>query len=386
MSDELNLEEENFKENHLELDDMGEFPSEIKKLNWGAFFWPFVWGLFNVKFTKVLMILVINLLTIAPVFLISFSGMGKDPENVSLVMLSVALLILNPIINLIIMIIFLIKGNKWSWVDKNWESVDHFVQVQKKWTVGIFLAWLLSTILCSVLPLVLGISALSFLGKNIPTNFTQQNIGQLSSGVGDFDDMNNSYSSEDLQNGSSNDFNNPSTVTVDNTFNPDASQTKTKENASLGKSGNNANKPINNKDVIDNDDKVVITIGGHGRDNPFKPFYDQAFSGDFPPPDDVFNIDESAKKLLSIKVAGILYDPYNPTNASAIVNTSGADYMVKKGDIVAGFSILGINKTRVSLKYGSNTYNAGIGETVQAELQNNSGIDNINKKFAGNTR
>ena len=135
-----------------------------------------------------------------------------------------------------------------------------------------------------------------------------------------------------------------------------------------------------------NDDKVVITIGGHGRENPFKPFYDQAFSGDFPPPDDVFNIDESAKKLMSIKVAGILYDPYRPSNASAIVNASGSDYMVKKGDVVAGFSILDINKNRVYVKFGSNTYNAGIGETIHAELKDNSGLDNIDKKFAGNTR
>lgn len=391
MSDEFNLEEENFNENNLGLDetelDEDDIPAEVRKLNWGAFLWPFIWGLFNVKLTKVLAIIVINLIIVAPVFFMAFSGMNGDPSNTPLTMLSVALLILSPIINLVIMIVFLVKGNRWSWQDKNWESVEHFVAVQKKWTMGIFIFWLISMILSAVVPIIIGASVFSFISQNM-SSLNQQNSVQTTSGESDFGSFGeDSYSSNNLPDVSQ-DWNNSPSAAVGNN---DSGSAQSSAPAADSKPASDepvgaVRKPINNKDIIDNSDKVVITIGGHGRENPFKPFYDQAFSGDFPPPDDVFNIDESAKKLMSIKVAGILYDPYRPSNASAIVNASGSDYMVKKGDVVAGFSILDINKNRVYVKFGSNTYNAGIGETIHAELKDNSGLDNIDKKFAGNTR
>lgn len=391
MSDEFNLEEENFNENNLGLDetelDEDDIPAEVRKLNWGAFLWPFIWGLFNVKLTKVLAIIVINLIIVAPVFFMAFSGMNGDPSNTPLTMLSVALLILSPIINLVIMIVFLVKGNRWSWQDKNWESVEHFVAVQKKWTMGMFIFSLISMILSAVVPIIIGASVFSFISQNM-SSLNQQNSVQTTSGESDFGSFGeDSYSSNNLPDVSQ-DWNNSPSAAVGNN---DSGSAQPSAPAANSKPASDepvgaARKPINNKDIIDNSDKVVITIGGHGRENPFKPFYDQAFSGDFPPPDDVFNIDESAKKLMSIKVAGILYDPYRPSNASAIVNASGSDYMVKKGDVVAGFSILDINKNRVYVKFGSNTYNAGIGETIHAELKDNSGLDNIDKKFAGNTR
>ena len=391
MSDEFNLEEENFNENNLGLDetelDEDDIPAEVRKLNWGAFLWPFIWGLFNVKLTKVLAIIIINLIIVAPVFFMVFSGMNGDPSNTPLTMLSVALLILSPIINLVIMIVFLVKGNRWSWQDKNWESVEHFVAVQKKWTMGIFIFWLISMILSAVVPIIIGASVFSFISQNMSA-LSQQNSVQTTSGESDFGSFGeDSYSSNNLPDVSQDWNNSPSAAVGSN----DSGSAQSSAPAANSKPAADepvgaARKPINNKDIIDNSDKVVITIGGHGRENPFKPFYDQAFSGDFPPPDDVFNIDESAKKLMSIKVAGILYDPYRPSNASAIVNASGSDYMVKKGDVVAGFSILDINKNRVYVKFGSNTYNAGIGETIHAELKDNSGLDNIDKKFAGNTR
>lgn len=391
MSDEFNLEEENFNENNLGLDetelDEDDIPAEVRKLNWGAFLWPFIWGLFNVKLTKVLAIIVINLIIVAPVFFMAFSGMNGDPSNTPLTMLSVALLILSPIINLVIMIVFLVKGNRWSWQDKNWESVEHFVAVQKKWTMGMFIFSLISMILSAVVPIIIGASVFSFISQNM-SSLNQQNSVQTTSGESDFGSFGeDSYSSNNLPDVSQ-DWNNSPSAAVGNN---DSGSAQSSAPAANSKPASDepvgaARKPINNKDIIDNSDKVVITIGGHGRENPFKPFYDQAFSGDFPPPDDVFNIDESAKKLMSIKVAGILYDPYRPSNASAIVNASGSDYMVKKGDVVAGFSILDINKNRVYVKFGSNTYNAGIGETIHAELKDNSGLDNIDKKFAGNTR
>ena len=202
MSDEFNLEEENFNENNLELDetevDADDLPSEVRKLNWGAFLWPFIWGLFNVKFTRVLAIIAVNLIIFAPVIFMAFSGMNGDPSNTPLVMLSVVLLISSPIVNLIIMIIFLVKGNRWSWQDKNWESVEHFVSVQKKWTMGIFIFWLISMILSALIPIIIGASVFSFISQNMPA-LSQQNAGQATSAESDFGSFGDeSYSANNL--------------------------------------------------------------------------------------------------------------------------------------------------------------------------------------------
>lgn len=74
-----------------------------KRFNWGAFTFSWIWGLGNKTY--------ITLLTLVLVF-IPFVG-------------NIAAIIAN--------IIFGIKGNRWAWQNKRWQSVEHFHKVQKKW-------------------------------------------------------------------------------------------------------------------------------------------------------------------------------------------------------------------------------------------------------------
>lgn len=74
-----------------------EIPEGIDEWNWGAFFLNWIWGIGNKTY--------------------------------------IAFLALIPLINIVMMIILGLKGNKMAWKNKEWESVEHFKEVQKKWNL-----------------------------------------------------------------------------------------------------------------------------------------------------------------------------------------------------------------------------------------------------------
>lgn len=69
--------------------------SKISKWNWGAFFLTWIWGLFNKSYW--------TLLTFIPYFGVLWSFVCGY------------------------------KGNEWAWKNKEWESVEQFHIIQKKW-------------------------------------------------------------------------------------------------------------------------------------------------------------------------------------------------------------------------------------------------------------
>jgi len=78
-------------------------PSEVEGWNWGAFFLHWIWGLFNAT--------------------------------------PIALLMFVPGAGLIMMFVLGVKGNEWAWRNQNWQSIEHFKSVQRKWAMwGIGLA------------------------------------------------------------------------------------------------------------------------------------------------------------------------------------------------------------------------------------------------------
>ncbi len=100
------------------------------------------------------------------------------------------------------------------------------------------------------------------------------------------------------------------------------------------------------------------------------------------PPESIVDGSEAARVMDTI-VSGILYDKYSP---SAILNIEGNDYLVKTGDVVNNYKIVAINQDNVTVKLGSNTYKAGIGEILtEGDVQHNT-ISNLNKKFGGERR
>lgn len=87
------------------------FPSNINAFNWGAFaLWPF-WGLGN----KMAYLLGIY-------FIIGFA--------------TIFLYFIPSIIGIIISIYLGIKGNRLSWENKDWKSVEQFEKSQKDWNLA----------------------------------------------------------------------------------------------------------------------------------------------------------------------------------------------------------------------------------------------------------
>ena len=75
-----------------------ERPSDVSGLSWGAFFWGWIWGLFNGTY--------------------------------------IALLTLVPVINIVMAFVLLFKGRQWAWENKQWESLEAFNRSQRRWAIS----------------------------------------------------------------------------------------------------------------------------------------------------------------------------------------------------------------------------------------------------------
>lgn len=90
-----------------------ETPPGIAGWSWGAFLWNWIWAIFNNTW--------------------------------------IGLLALIPGVNVVMIFVLGVKGREWAWKNKQWDSVEHFNRVQRKWSVwGIGLV-LASLLLCGLL-------------------------------------------------------------------------------------------------------------------------------------------------------------------------------------------------------------------------------------------
>ncbi|MDD3436106.1 MAG: hypothetical protein PHC64_03030 [Candidatus Gastranaerophilales bacterium] len=132
---------------------------------------------------------------------------------------------------------------------------------------------------------------------------------------------------------------------------------------------------------------VLITVANSGRSNPFLPETENyvvpknSIYSYLPAPPETLPTNTDATKVISTTISGILYDKYSP---SAIINIQGTDYLVKKGDIISNYRVLGIDKSEVVVQLGNNIYKAGVGQLLAQTNLSNSNIPNLNKKFGGN--
>ncbi len=118
----------------------------------------------------------------------------------------------------------------------------------------------------------------------------------------------------------------------------------------------------------DNKNKLVVFVPTGGRVNPFVPsaLFDEngfmAVGADLStPPDTNPNDPEAikARKLFSIGVSGIMYDPSKP---SAILKYDDMDYFVQAGDKIDSYIVKQITKDYVAIQNGANVYKAYVGE------------------------
>lgn len=118
-------------------------PEEIQKWNWGAFFLHWIWGIGNKVW--------------------------------------IALLTFVPFVGIVMPFVLGAKGSEWAWRNKEWESVEHFQEVQRKWAKwGIILfcigmAFLILSLILAVaiFPIAFGIGLFESLneGPNVTPNF-----------------------------------------------------------------------------------------------------------------------------------------------------------------------------------------------------------------------
>jgi hypothetical protein len=90
-----------------------EIPDAVKGWSWGAFFLSWIWAIGNKTW--------------------------------------IGLLALIPYVGIVMAFVLGIKGRQWAWENKQWESLDHFLHVQKRWSF-----W---GVIVVVVPAVLGIIA-----------------------------------------------------------------------------------------------------------------------------------------------------------------------------------------------------------------------------------
>jgi hypothetical protein len=102
-------------------------PPEVRKWNWGAFFLTWIWGIGNSVW--------------------------------------IAFLSFIPVVNLVMPFVLGAKGSQWAWKAKQWESVEHFQRVQRKWA-----RWGLIIFLISVVIAVIGVGASVWLTDSLMNN------------------------------------------------------------------------------------------------------------------------------------------------------------------------------------------------------------------------
>lgn len=94
----------------------GEFPLELRKWNWGAFFLNWIWSIGNNTY--------------------------------------IGLLSLVPVINIYIVIALGMKGNEWAWKNRKFKDVEDFKKTQKIWAWWGLGVWLAALILGIVLIII----------------------------------------------------------------------------------------------------------------------------------------------------------------------------------------------------------------------------------------
>jgi len=112
-----------------------EIPLGIAGWSWGAFLWNWIWAIFNNTW--------------------------------------IGLLALIPGVNIVMIFVLGVKGREWAWKNKQWESVEHFNRVQRKWSVwgiGLVLAsLLLSGLLFAFSMFFLASEGSKFSGFGVPS-------------------------------------------------------------------------------------------------------------------------------------------------------------------------------------------------------------------------
>jgi len=98
-------------------------PDEIKGWCWGRFYLNSIWAIFNNTWIGLLALLAY------------FMGL--------------------PIVGFIVCVVLGIKGREWAWKNKEWQSVEHFNSVQRKWSIASLIVFIISIVIGIVITVLM---------------------------------------------------------------------------------------------------------------------------------------------------------------------------------------------------------------------------------------
>ena len=104
-------------------------PDEIKGWSWGGFCLNWIWAIFNKTWIGLL------------VLLSYFMGL--------------------PLLGLVVSIVLGVKGREWAWRNKEWQGVEHFNDVQRKWSIASLIVFIASLIIGIVIVILMAVFKIS---------------------------------------------------------------------------------------------------------------------------------------------------------------------------------------------------------------------------------
>lgn len=122
----------NGSNNHNNTSGMGKdslVPDEIKGWCWGGFCLNWIWAIFNNTWIG---------LSVLLTYLVGL-----------------------PVIGFVVCIVLGIKGREWAWKNKKWQSVEHFNNVQRKWSIASLIVFIVSIIIGIIITVLMVIFKIS---------------------------------------------------------------------------------------------------------------------------------------------------------------------------------------------------------------------------------
>lgn len=139
---EFNNNEQNIEQNIDRSGEISTIPPEIKKFNWGAFVFGWIWGVGNKTYLALL-----GLLPIIPyvVWIFGISNGSFAPPSF--------LMIVGWIFGIVWMFVLGFKGNEWAWKAGEFKNPEEFLVIQRTWNRAGFVCFLvyLAVIIISII-------------------------------------------------------------------------------------------------------------------------------------------------------------------------------------------------------------------------------------------
>ncbi len=128
MNDTINVTPAMPEENSSGMGKFQEVPGEVEGWSWGAFFWTWLWSIFNRTWVGLFALLPVvvgyGLTKIGPI-----GGPNAGWVRPCLLAFSFAVL-------LALHYLLGMNGRKWAWQNRRWNDVAHFKRVQRYWSIA----------------------------------------------------------------------------------------------------------------------------------------------------------------------------------------------------------------------------------------------------------